>query len=132
MEIFAAASTPSSYLPLELHALRIHCFVAAMSVCRLRLKGHQQSESIYTEQALIAFRDFVAITSSIGKDDGISSSKIVVDDMREEILRITEETTNRFNAIKNTNTATTLQQPPFGSDGVSIPQSDQSIADYSV
>ena len=108
-------------LPLELHALRIHCFVAAMSVCRLRLKGHQQSESIYTEQALIAFRDFVTITSSIGKDDGISSSKIVVDDMREEILRITEETTNRFEAIKNTNTTTTAyQQPPFGSDGVSI------------
>jgi hypothetical protein len=104
-------------LPLELHALRIQCFVAAMSVSRLRLKGYQQSESIYTEQALIAFRDFVTITSSIGKEDGISLSKKVVDDMREEILGIAEETTNRFKANNGINT-TYYQQQLFVSDAV--------------
>jgi len=104
-------------IPLELHALRIQCFVAAMSVCRLRLKGCQQSESIYTEQALIAFRDFVTITCSIGKEDGISLSKKVVDGMREEILGIAEETTNRFKANNSTNT-TCYQQPLFVSDVV--------------
>lgn len=118
-------------LPLELHALRIQCFVAAMSVCRLRLKGYQQSESIYTEQALIAFRDFVTITSSIGKEGGISLSKKVVDDMREEILGIAEETKNRFKANNTTNT-TNYQQPLFVSDAVKNTTIPTQICDDSI